>query len=150
MTKEIPGVFYDDPKMSENHLEQVNILSKDECSTLWQKFVSAKNRHFILLDSSEWAPKIIAENSSWYCWFQDWNNDDFSTFTTMLSTLPIPNESELHVFWMQEIGITTTWNVFCQNWSNFLYEDEGVILVIPDSDISVILSNGSAWYGTRS
>ncbi|GAB3535473.1 hypothetical protein GCM10027342_53180 [Photobacterium alginatilyticum] len=68
----------------------------------------------------------------------------------MLSTLGIPNESVLYVFWKQEIGIGTTWNVFCQNWANFLYEDEGVILVIPGSDISVILSNGSAWYGTRS
>ncbi|GAB3535469.1 DUF2947 family protein [Photobacterium alginatilyticum] len=71
MTKEIPGVFYDDPKMSENHLKQVNILSKDECSTLWQKFVSHSNRHLMLLDSSEWASKIIAENPCWYCWFED-------------------------------------------------------------------------------
>ncbi len=144
--KSIPGCFYNDPEMPADHLEKVTPLNKAESSALWQKFVSPSNRHLMLLDDTEWPSKLIVENACWYYWVDDWNNDDFSTFASMLSSLPVKNETVLHLFWMQECGITTTWEVFSQNWGNFLYEDEGVVIVVPDSSVSVILSNGKAWY----
>ncbi len=80
----------------------------------------------------------------------DWNENDFTEFEFKLKSIGIPDDSALYIFWMKEIGMQTTWGVFCNNWANFLYEDEGCILIIPELEKSLVLSNGLAWLGDRS
>ena len=149
MSKEIPGVFHDDPKMSSSDLDQIAILSESTCSKEWTKFVSAVNRHFMQMEDDEWPSKIVAGNNCWYHWVEDWNEDKFSDFRVRLKSINIPSNSALFIFWMKEVGIKTSWGVFCNNWGNFLYEDEGCILVLPEHEISLVLSNGLAWLGNR-
>ncbi len=148
MSIEIPGVFHNDPAMSSIDLERINILDEKSSSDIWNKYVSAKNRHFMLLDDDEW-PSKITNNEIWHNWSNEWNNDDKQPYKLALESLKIPTQSKLYVLWMKEIGIETNWEVFCNNWLNFLYEDEGCILVIPNVNTSVIMSNGLAWYGGR-
>jgi len=50
---------------------------------------------------------------------------------------------------MRETAAEASWASFTANWINFLYEDEGCIVVPHDSQISVILSNGHSWVGNR-
>ena len=150
MSKEIPGVFHDDPKMTLEDLEKIDILSENECEAKWSKYVSAVNRHFMKLDDDEWPAKIVSKNQCWYHWLDDWNNDDFSKFSSLLQSLDIREESGIIVFWMKEIGLYTSWEVFRNNWGNFLYEDEGCILVVPGQEQSLVLSNGAVWLGERS
>ncbi|PCJ45873.1 MAG: hypothetical protein COA99_03800 [Moraxellaceae bacterium] len=149
MVKEIPGVFHNDPIMSESDLDRIQILKEAESEEYWAESVSGKNRHFMLLDDDEWPSKILAENSPWYRWVDDWNGDNFSVFKSMLLSLDIEREAAIIVFWMKETSIKTTWGVFSDNWANFLYEDEGCIIVIPSSDTSIVLSNDYAWKGLR-
>jgi len=147
--KEIPGVFHNDPNMSHNDIEKIKILSELNSSSKWENFVSLSNRHFMLLQDDEWPSKIIADDNFLYRWVEDWNEDFFLHFSSILNAIDLPGNSELYVFWMKEVGLKTNWDVFCRNWINFLYEDEGCILVLPDSDKSIVLSNGVAWLGTR-
>lgn len=150
MSKEIPGVFHDDPKMSSEDLDEINILSESKCAEAWTEYVSTANRHFMQMQDDEWPFKVVAGNHCWYQWVEDWNDDNFSEFSSRLQTIGIPEKSTLFVFWMKEIGLKTNWGVFCKNWGNFLYEDEGCILVLPEHEESLVLSNGSAWLGKRS
>ena len=150
MSKEILGVFHDDPKMSSEDLEAINILSKDECAQAWIEYVSVFNRHLMKMQDDEWPSKVIAGNHCWYHWVEDWNNDNFSEFSSRLQTIGIPEEDTLFVFWMKEIGLKTNWGIFCKNWGNFLFEDEGCILVLLEHEETLVLSNGSAWLGKRS
>ncbi|MDH5731074.1 MAG: DUF2947 domain-containing protein [Gammaproteobacteria bacterium] len=150
MTKEIPGFFHDDPKMSFEDLGEIEILSESECAQKWTEYVSAANRHFMQMQDDEWPSKVVSGNHCWYHWVEDWNDDDFSEFSSRLQTIGIPDGSTLIVFWMKEIGLKTNWGVFRKNWGNFLYEDEGCILVLPEHEESLVLSNGSAWLGKRS
>jgi hypothetical protein len=148
--KEISGVFHDDPKMSSHDLEQIEILSEGACSKKWIEYVSAVNRHFMQLHDDEWPAKVVDENNFMYHWQEDWNNDDFPNFRSHLQSVGLPEESVLYIFWMKEVGIKTTWGIFCNNWGNFLYEDEGCILVLPEHSKSIVLSNGQSWLGDRS
>ncbi len=150
MTKEIPGVFYNDPEMTRSDLDQIEILKEGGSSELWSSYISYRNRHYMLLEDDEWPSLIVAKNQSWYNWTDDWNNDDLGSFKSKLLNLNILPSSNIYVLWMKEVGIKTKWGVFCNNWVNFLYEDEGCILVSPDSDTAVILSNGRSWKGQRS
>ncbi len=149
MSKEIPGVFHNDPKMSAEDLEEINILSYGECVEAWIGYVSAVNRHFMQMQDDEWPSKIVSSTHCWYRWVEDWNADNFSEFNSRLQTIGIPEKSTLFVFWMKEAGLKTNWGVFLRNWGNFLYEDEGCILVFPEHEESLVLSNGSAWLGKR-
>jgi hypothetical protein len=149
VSKEIPGVFHDDPKMSASDIEQVDILSESTCSNKWIEYVSAVNRHFMQMQDDEWPAKVVADSNFWYRWQEEWNDDDFCKFSSLLRDVSLPGNSTLYVFWMKEVGVKTTWEVFCNNWGNFLYEDEGCILVLPAHEVSLVLSNGSAWQGER-
>ncbi len=149
MHVEIPGYFYNDPKMSSVDLEKINILSELVCSEKWAQFVSTKSRHLMLMQEDEWPAKIVAENKYWYHWLDDWNDENFTHFSTLLSTIDISELSTVYVFWMKEVGLKTNWKVFCNNWGNFLFEDEGCILVIPDSELALIFSNGHTWLERR-
>ncbi len=148
MTKEIEGVFHDDPKLPEEVLAKVRILEEPECISKWEEFVSEKNRHFMLLNDDEWPSEIVRSNNSFYNWFDDWNNNNYSGFGSILKKLDIPLENQIFLFWMKEIAAETTWDIFCKFWINFLYEDEGVILVVQNSNKALILSNGNSWHGT--
>jgi hypothetical protein len=66
-----------------------------------------------------------------------------------LEAQSIPIDSLLYIFWMRETGVATNWGVFCRNWSNFLYEDEGCILILPSHKAAFVLSNGLSWSGDR-
>ena len=150
MSKEIPGVFHDDPKLSSEDLEDIYILSERECAEKWSEYVSADSRHFMQMRDSEWPTKIVSGNDCWYHWVEDWNDDCFSELSTRLRNIGIPDESALFVFWMKEIGLKTNWGVFRMNYGNFLYEDEGCILVLTGHEESLVFSNGSTWLGKRS
>lgn len=150
MTKEIPGVFHNEPEMTSEDLDQIEILTESECAEKWNDYVSAVSRHFMLMTNDEWPAKITTAEACWYHWIEDWNNNHITIFRERLQGIGIPSNSPIFIFWMKETGIKTTWGVFCDNWINFLYEDEGCILVVPNQEVSVILSNGFAWLGTRS
>ncbi|QTD49462.1 DUF2947 family protein [Sulfidibacter corallicola] len=149
MKKEIPGVFYNDPEMSEADLDGIDVLEEGECSNLWQEYVSEKNRHFMLLADDEWPAKVVGPAEPWYIWEDEWNRGKYDNFKSALFTLGINGESTLYVFWGKETGVKTNWRIFTNNWANFLYEDEGCILIVLDSKTAVILSNGRAWKGDR-
>lgn len=149
MTKEIPGVFLNDPELSSTDLDRIIILDEIASEKLWHEYVSEQNRHFKELNDDEWPSKIVSKNRCLYSWGENWNDNDFDPFKFLLNGLSIPNNALLYVFWMKEIGLKTCWEVFCNNWGNFLYEDEGCILVLPEIDRSLVLSNGLAWIGER-
>jgi hypothetical protein len=149
VSKEVPGAFIDDPKMSSDDLDKVYVFSEVESSQKWVEFVSTLNRHFMLMHNGEWPSRVITDGNFLYRWIDDWNRDDFNGFSSRLQSIGIPEDSTLYVFWMKELGLKTVWSVFRRNWGNFLYEDEGCILVFPEQKSAFVFSNGSAWLGER-
>ena len=149
-TKEIDSFFYDDPKIPADHWQDIHFLSEEECAALWQQYVSPTNRHFMLLAEDEWPGLLVNKENFLYNWQQDWNDDNLDTFTKILLSKDIPADSPIHFFWMKEAGITTKWHIFAKNWINFLYEDEGCIVVIPEQQCALVLSTGKSWFGKRS
>ena len=150
MVKEIPGCFYNDPEMTEIDLGSIDILGKEECGEKWTELVSSKSRHLMRMEE-EWPCKLMKDNHLLYDWLNDWNSDNIAPFKSVLEQkIALPSEAEIFFFWMKETGIRTTRSVFCRNWMNFLFEDEGCILVSPKFEPALLLSNGRSWKGLRS
>jgi len=149
MLSEIEGYFYDEPKMSLADLNKIQVLSEELSKEQWVKHVSAINRHFMLLKEDEWPSLIVQNKNHLYHWLEDGNNDEQDVFSQILEAINVSADTLIYFFWMKEVSVKTTWGVFTTNWANFLYEDEGCIVVIPESKIALVLSNGHAWIGER-
>ena len=146
---EILGCFHDDPPISDADKHAINVLDESEASHHWDRLVSARNRHFMLLDQAEWPVQLVHNASVFYKWLDDWNNDVADAFCDALRTLDIDLAQTVTIFWMREHAISSSWGAFTRNWINFLYEDEGCIVVPSVSLTSIVLSNGNSWVGTR-
>lgn len=102
------------------------------------------------MENDEWPSKIVYSNDAFYHWIDDWNNDNLYGLKNQLTQFEFSDNSTLYVFWMKEVALKTNWRVFLSNWINFLYEDEGCILVFPEINKAFVFSNGRAWLGERS
>ncbi|MEO9591706.1 DUF2947 family protein [Rhodopirellula bahusiensis] len=146
---EIPGCFHNDPPIADADQLAINVLDESDASNRWDQLVSASNRHFMFLDETEWPAILVRDASVFYTWMDDWNNDNADAFCNALRTLDIDLTQSVTVFWMREHAIESSWDAFTRNWINFLYEDEGCIVVPSVSYTSLVLSNGNSWVGTR-
>ncbi|KLU05959.1 hypothetical protein RISK_001810 [Rhodopirellula islandica] len=146
---EIPGCFHNDPPIADADQREINVLGKSDATTRWDHLVSASDRHFMLLDQTEWPVQLVRDASIFFTWMDDWNNDAADAFCDALRTLDISPAETITIFWMREHAVESSWDAFTRNWINFLYEDEGCIVVPTVSHTSLVLSNGYSWVGTR-
>ncbi len=149
--REVDGCFHDDPIINTSDKGLIKILDNNTSIKLWDEFISHNNRHFMLLGDDEWPSTIVRDENMLHFWQDDWNEDKAKGFKDLMSELiKDSTENIVYFFYMREHCIETTWGVFCRNWINFLYEDEGCILTFKDSLDSIVFSNGKSWYGKRS
>lgn len=145
----IEGCFYNDPVIPDIDLSKIKAMPGDEAGQKWEKYVSKKNRHFMLLGDDEWPSLIVDQNEPLYTWQEDWNDDKPQQLQSLFDTMGMSNDDEVIIFWMKEIAATMPWYVFYENWINFLYEDEGVILINTENNSAIIMSNGLIWFSSR-
>lgn len=146
---DIEGTFYNDPPIPEAKHKEIRILEQSEVKELWDRYISAANRHFMLLGSEEWPAVITGSSEPIDLWLEDWNENLFSRIMNRLREYRISQAEPALIFWMRERGIETNWQIFCSHWINFLYEDEGCIVLFPNDLNAFIFSNGRVWNGRR-
>ncbi|HMQ10341.1 MAG TPA: DUF2947 family protein [Oligoflexia bacterium] len=102
----------------------------------------------MLMNNDEW-PTKIQKNNVFYEWTDNWNANEPLIFQNKLLGLDITPNETIYIFWMRELAIKTLWQVFCHNWINFLYEDEGCLVFGKQMDTALLLSNGKCWVGSK-
>lgn len=148
MIDEIEGFFYNDPPIPSELADTISILNEFDAGKEWDRYVSGSGRHFMLLTNSDWPAQVVSHQLPFYHWLEDWNAHSFQPFANELELRGPGNASEeVIVFWMREHAIRTIWSTFRDHWINFLYEDEGVLVVLPRKAEVFVLSNGHAWGG---
>jgi hypothetical protein len=139
--------YFTDPEICIpiNDLYLIRPLTKEYSSELWNRHISsdAREKHFMLLNDDHWCLKNMEHL---YNWRDDWNENDHEGFSKILNDRSIcGNEDDIILFWMKERSVETKWRIFTKYWMNFLFEDEGMIIINDKSDKSIVLSNGDSW-----
>ena len=153
--KEIEGFLHDDPKLPQKAADSIAVLGRSQAEKLWDRFIGAgrvltKRRHFMLLSENEWPSQLTRTALSSFEWAEDWDANRHGPFRDWLRThCDASDDSSVHILYMREHCVTTLWTTFCDHWINFLYEDEGVILLLPSRAEAFLFSNGRAWVGRR-
>ena len=125
--------FYDKAvPVNEQDIKLIKPLTKQYSIFLWSKYISQKNRHLMLLEKNEW-PNLLKIQE--YNWAEDWNERNYNGLSEyLINKASFIDDDLIYFFWMKETGVETTWAIFLKYWINFLFEDEGPILISPEKD----------------
>ncbi len=109
-------------------LAQIKPMSQARAAQLWKENISAQSPDAERMSSSDWPMK----DRNWVesvDWMTAWESDDVA----------LPEEVLQHIDWQDDVTvyfcyekynvIETKWLVFKQCWKNFLFYDDGPILI---------------------
>src|SRR3989339_507185 len=123
----------------------IHFLDKIYSCLLWEEKISSnkKERHLMLLNKNHFKNY---NRIKLYNWFEDWNNNAFVHFQAILkNNVNYKLDDIIYLFWMKEISMKLTWSLFIKYWPDFLYDDEGVIIINNNSKDILLFSNGESW-----
>ncbi len=117
----------------ENDLIQIKSLSKLSSTDFWHENISTNNDHPMRLDDSDWFANLSLEP---LCqWQVDWKKNAFSRIEILLTDIVNWEKNTIvHMCWHRSTVIETYWQTFTRYWINFLFEDEGPILIAKDKN----------------
>ena len=111
-------------------LEQIKPLTQARSSQLWQEHISKQSPDSDHFEHGDWAAdtKIWSEPEDW----QDaWDNDDDASLPdAILAALQWEDNTTIYFCYEKYNIVETKWGVFKRNWKNFLFFDDGPILLV--------------------
>lgn len=112
----------------EQDLALIKPMSQVRASQFWQENISPLSPDADRLSSGDWP----SQDKNWQgevSWMENWEDDE----------LGLPDEVLQHIDWQDDVTvyfcyekynvIETKWSIFRQHWKNFLFYDDGPILL---------------------
>ncbi|WP_286268934.1 DUF2947 domain-containing protein [Thalassotalea hakodatensis] len=135
--------------LSAEQLAQIKPMSEERSATLWDTFISKNAVHPELFTKHDW-PTQEKHLTQHIPWESRWESDNPS----------LPDELLLHINWEENTTVyyclhrqcilETTWGLFKQCWKNFLFLDDGSLLIGKKRQQAVQFnSNGTCRYGDK-
>ncbi|GKX68629.1 DUF2947 domain-containing protein [Inconstantimicrobium mannanitabidum] len=141
--------YVEDMKIPDEDINTIRPLSKEYSSLIWNENISSLKHHFALFREEE--KQLLQLEKVDYDWQEDWNNDQYDNLKEYLSkNIPYITSDKIIVFWQKQSSVETGWEIFLKHWPNFLFEDEGVVLMNKTNDnILLFTSDGRLQMGKR-
>ncbi|MBQ0784033.1 MAG: DUF2947 domain-containing protein [Amphritea sp.] len=117
-----------DMLVSDEDLIQIKPLTETRAEQVWSQQISKQNAHPELFDEEDWANKTQTwlETDNWQ---QLWESDDPSLPEILAGHLQWDDSTVIWFCYESEHVLETTWDVFRRNWKNFLFFDDGPLLI---------------------
>lgn len=109
-------------------LSAIKPLSADCAQQIWQQIISKRANHPDLFHAEDW-PKL---SNSWVMtdhWQEAWDSDEYSLPESVLDHLEWDLGTVVYFCYNSEHIVETSWYVFEKYWKNFLFLDNGPILI---------------------
>jgi len=135
--------------ISEDDLLKIKPMEALRATTFWNTFVSKQVDHPDFFKKGDWAfnPNTWQDQGNWET---QWDSDNSELPELILSHLEWPNNSVVYYCNDRKQIIETTWEVFKRCWKNFLFMDDGSLLIGKKRDQVVqFMSNGSFRIGSK-
>ncbi|WP_413111471.1 DUF2947 domain-containing protein [Thaumasiovibrio sp. DFM-14] len=114
--------------VSEEHLAFIRPLTQARSSQLWREFISAMSPDADHFESGDWA----AKESSWsdeIAWQDEWESDEPALPEAIAAFIDWEDNTPVYFCYEKYNVIETTWGVFKHTWKNFLFFDDGPMLI---------------------
>lgn len=117
-----------DMPVSADDLKQIHPLASARAAQVWSQQISQESTHPDHFGSGDWANKkqTWLETDNWQ---KQWESDDNELPEIVAGHLQWEDETQVWFCYESDHVIETNWAVFKRNWKNFLFFDDGPILV---------------------
>ncbi|CAH8209492.1 DUF2947 domain-containing protein [Vibrio aestuarianus] len=114
--------------VSEQDLAQIKPMSQARSAQFWIDNISAQSPDCERLSSQDWPRK----KDSWISntsWMSEWESDDESMPQLILDHIDWQDDVTVYFCYEKYNVIETKWVTFKKHWKNFLFYDDGPILL---------------------
>ena len=140
-----------DLPVSEDDLAQINPLTESRAEQIWSEHVSRGCSHPEHFGEGDWAAKDKnwSEKDFWQSAWDAQSNDMPELLATHLAEWD--DNITVYFCYQSDHIIETKWGVFRRNWKNFLFFDNGPLLLgRKRKQVAQFFDNGSYRLGLRS
>ncbi|MDX1300963.1 DUF2947 domain-containing protein [Photobacterium sp.] len=109
-------------------LEQIKPFTQARSSQIWCEHISSQSPDADHFEKGDWAhvDKIWSESIDWQ---NAWDSDDIDLPPELLEFINWEDNTTVFFCYEKYNVIETKWGVFKRNWKNFLFFDDGPILI---------------------
>jgi len=114
--------------INENDLSKIKPMSATRANVLWDSFISKQVDHPDFFKKGDWA----FNGDSWIesgKWESIWDSDEEELPELITEHLAWDNNTVVYYCCSRNYVIETTWATFKSCWKNFLFMDDGSILI---------------------
>jgi len=131
--------------------DQANIkpMTPERSLQLWQSQVSTQSSDHSFFQKDDWA----GNNKSWLetdDWQSAWDSNSNDLPELMQQHFDWEDNTTVYICYDSENVIETSWAVFCRCWKNFLFLDDGTLLIgRKRKQVAQFFDNGQMRIGLR-
>lgn len=114
--------------VSAEDMEQIKPMSQARAAQFWKENISAQSPDADRLAKGDWP----ASDANWRAecdWMAEWESDDEALPEAVLEHIQWQDDVTVYFCYEKYNVIETKWSVFKRCWKNFLFFDDGPILV---------------------
>ena len=114
--------------ISESDLANIKPMAKDRANVLWDTFVSKQVDHPDFFKKGDWP----FDKNNWHeqgKWEGIWDSNEENLPELITNHLAWDNNTVVYYCSNRDNVIETTWSTFKRTWKNFLFMDDGPILI---------------------
>ncbi|NQZ79508.1 MAG: DUF2947 domain-containing protein [Colwellia sp.] len=135
--------------IKESDVTKIKPMSVSRANILWDTFISKQVDHPDFFKSGDWAfnTDTWQDNGQWE---PRWDSEDEALPELMIEHLHWDNNTVVYFCSSRSNIIETTWAVFQRCWKNFLFMDDGTLLIGKKrKEVVQFMSNGSFKIGSK-
>ena len=136
--------------ITEKDLLKIKPMDAARSLVLWDTFISKQVDHPDFFKKGDWP----FDTNSWKStenWESQWDKDDLDLPAAILEHIQWDNNTVVYFCVNRTLVIETTWQIFKRCWKNFLFMDDGTILIGKKRNEALqFMSNGNVKLGKKS
>lgn len=114
--------------VSESDQAQIKPMSPSRSAQFWKENISAQSPDAERFSSQDW-PKKAASWQQDISWMEAWESDEPALPAAILEHIDWQDDVTVYFCYEKYNVIETKWSVFKNHWKNFLFYDDGPILI---------------------
>ncbi len=113
----------------EADLEQIKPMTQARAAQYWKENLSAQSPDADRFSSQDWPSKAGSWSSDEVDWMGEWESDDETLPQAILEHIDWQDDVTVYFCYEKYNIIETKWAIFKRHWKNFLFYDDGPILL---------------------